>query len=132
MSGCLGPGIPAQGYCYDPFDDPLAIGLNGTELLGFNENSKCSEKSPCEKCRGDCYDDDSCGEGLFCYTRFGFEPVPGCAGQVGHVYFDNHVLSLFLCFEEVVCMAHHHHSLSLHREVMGRVIVLIQLFLKAL
>jgi hypothetical protein len=104
VPGCLGPGIPAQSYCYDPFDDPLAIGLNGTDLLGFNENLKCNEKSPCEKCQGECNDDDGCGEDLFCYRRIGFESVPGCAGQVGRVYFDNHVLSLFLCFEEVICI----------------------------
>ena len=98
VPGCLGPGIPAQSYCYDPFDDPLAIGLNGADLLGFNENSKCNEKSPCEKCRGECNDDEGCVEGLFCYRRNGFEPVPGCAGQVGRDYFEKRVLCLFSCF----------------------------------
>lgn len=76
IPGCSGPGIPSQTYCYDPF----ANGLNETDLLGFGEKA-CDRRDPCEKCRGECFGDEYCGKDLFCYRRFGFESVPGCAGQ---------------------------------------------------
>ncbi|CAB9516717.1 expressed unknown protein [Seminavis robusta] len=32
------------------------------------------------RCQGDCDADDDCADGLGCYMRDGFEPVPGCEG----------------------------------------------------
>jgi hypothetical protein len=77
IPGCVGPGIPAQSYCYDPF----ATGLNVSDLLAVDEGNACDRKTPCEKCGGGCFQNEDCIEGLFCYYRLGFEPVPGCAGQ---------------------------------------------------
>lgn len=52
-----------------------------TDLLGVDEEFTCDRKTPCEKCGGGCFQNEDCVEGLFCYYRIGFEPVPGCAGQ---------------------------------------------------
>lgn len=30
---------------------------------------------------GDCGSDNDCDKNLYCYQRFGYELVPGCAGQ---------------------------------------------------
>jgi hypothetical protein len=31
--------------------------------------------------KGDCSSDKDCDKNLYCYQRFGFELIPGCAGQ---------------------------------------------------
>ena len=82
VPGCLGPGIYALSYCYNPF----VFGLTETELLLDEQECDREKDRQCEKCRGECSDDDDCKDGLFCYRRFGFEQVPGCTGQVCYPY----------------------------------------------
>lgn len=77
VPGCWGPGIFAFSYCYNPF----VFGLTETELLLDKQECDREKDRQCEKCRGECADDDDCKDGLFCYRRFGFEQVPGCTGQ---------------------------------------------------
>ncbi|KAL7472623.1 hypothetical protein ACHAXS_012985 [Conticribra weissflogii] len=76
IPGCIGPGNQGQSYCYDPFAEG-----SGSEIMLSTEDAKCDDKRRCEKCFGDCDNDDECEKGLFCYRRAGFELVPGCAGQ---------------------------------------------------
>eukprot|EP00579_Thalassiosira_antarctica_P000126 CAMPEP_0201868900 /NCGR_PEP_ID=MMETSP0902-20130614/2610_1 /ASSEMBLY_ACC=CAM_ASM_000551 /TAXON_ID=420261 /ORGANISM="Thalassiosira antarctica, Strain CCMP982" /LENGTH=526 /DNA_ID=CAMNT_0048394301 /DNA_START=101 /DNA_END=1681 /DNA_ORIENTATION=+ len=76
IPGCEGPGKYAGNYCYDP----LADGLTEDKVLP-SEDGYCDKKERCDKCRGDCDEDEDCVKGLFCYRRYAFELVPGCAGQ---------------------------------------------------
>lgn len=76
IPGCGGPGKQGQSYCYDPFAD----GLTENDLLALEEKS-CDKKDRCEKCHGDCDEDEDCEKNIFCFRRGDFELVPGCAGQ---------------------------------------------------
>ena len=89
VPGCEGPGIFALSYCYNPF----VFGLTETELLLDEHECDREKDRQCEKCRGECSDDDDdCKDDLFCYRRFGFEQVPGCTGQVCQCFPINRVL----------------------------------------
>jgi len=79
IPGCEGPGRPGRSYCYDPFVD----GLTTEELLSNKDDKdeNCDKKDRCDKCRGDCDEDEDCEKNLLCFKRSDFRPVPGCAGQ---------------------------------------------------
>lgn len=76
VPGCEGPGISGVSYCYDPF----STGLTEAELLR-PVDEYCDKKDRCEKCKGNCYEDNDCENGLYCYRRYALELIPGCAGQ---------------------------------------------------
>jgi hypothetical protein len=64
----------------------------GTTENSDNNNGKlrlrdeeCSKHEPCDRCQGDCDDDNQCrGSDLLCFKRGGDtrdSPVPGCTGD---------------------------------------------------
>jgi hypothetical protein len=71
------PGTPAP-----------ATELNGNTDGGNQlrlRDEECSSVNPCDRCQGDCDDDDQCrGAELVCFQRIGNikdSPVPGCEGD---------------------------------------------------
>ena len=44
---------------------------------------ECDSSKPCLRCQGDCDDDGGCAGDLECFSRSGFEAVPGCIGEGG-------------------------------------------------
>ncbi|KAL7486420.1 hypothetical protein ACHAW6_012022 [Cyclotella cf. meneghiniana] len=81
VPGCKGPGRQGQRYCYDPFAEGLT-----EDVLLTTMDMRCSNNYPCGKCQGDCNNDSDCDRNLYCYQRFGFELIPGCAGQGTYQY----------------------------------------------
>ena len=53
------------------------IAPQGTPLGGTNDN----KAKNLEACIGECDNDGQCKEGLMCFQRTGFTPVPGCSGE---------------------------------------------------
>lgn len=52
--------------------------FNYLDSLQFNDKG-CSSNSPCSKCNGPCYGNNSiCDSGLTCFVRSGSESIPGC------------------------------------------------------
>ncbi|KAL3776756.1 hypothetical protein HJC23_013934 [Cyclotella cryptica] len=81
VPGCEGPGRQGQSYCYNPFADGLT-----KDVLLTTKDMKCGNNNPCGKCEGDCNSDNDCDKNLYCYQRFGYELIPGCAGQGTYQY----------------------------------------------
>ena len=67
---------------------------------------ECSSQSPCDRCQGDCDDDDQCvGVDLVCFQRIdgtADSPVPGCMGDaVAGEYAENESASHMFVFVEL-------------------------------
>jgi hypothetical protein len=61
-------------FCFMPTSEPGVINYVG----------ECnSDGYLCGQCEGNCDGDSSCGEGLVCVERQGFEAVRGCSGEGG-------------------------------------------------
>jgi hypothetical protein len=61
--------------------DSLVVNDNMDSLYKYPklETSTCSEDSPCGMCKGRCFSDNDCSEGLKCYHQTSFDQeVPGC------------------------------------------------------
>ncbi len=70
VPGCSGTGIKDHDYCIYP--ELQSIGIDPTQKL--------------QVCQGDCDKDSECADGLVCFQREGFEPVPGCRGTGTNVW----------------------------------------------
>jgi hypothetical protein len=73
VPGCKDTPESGTGYCAVPQDDQLVL-MGDDDLLP-------AEFFPLGECQGDCDDDSDCQEGLKCFQRSGFTPVPGCSGD---------------------------------------------------
>ena len=87
VPGCEGTGRTGHDYCYQPTEDttsgtaPTAAPNQSLSLT--DKKPQCSKDSPCDKCAGDCDNDDECTGNLQCFQRFGksaLMEVPGCGG----------------------------------------------------
>ena len=69
--------------------EPYAVGtpmsLNAF-LKDYGLNAHV-DHSPLQLCEGDCDDDSQCADGLICFQRNGFTPIPGCSGT-GKEHYD--------------------------------------------
>ena len=100
VPGCKGDAVGGECLkdCFVCADLPLAHSRGSTSSLdrdyciarGMTESlrlreDECSSQSPCDRCQGDCDDDDQClGADLVCFQRIGAtmdSPVPGCTGD---------------------------------------------------
>ena len=68
------------------FSSFFLSGFKPIELPGFaNIVGKCGPSTYlCKECEGSCTHDADCEKGLKCWSRFGFEAVPGCSGEGGN------------------------------------------------
>jgi hypothetical protein len=73
VPGCKGTPESGTGYCVVPQDDQVVL-MGDDDLLH-------AEFFPPGECQGDCDDDSDCQEGLKCFQRSGYTPVPGCSGD---------------------------------------------------
>ena len=53
---------------------------NPNPTIPVNSISK-NPPYPLQRCAGDCDHDGHCDDGLFCMSRDGNEPIPGCTGS---------------------------------------------------
>jgi hypothetical protein len=70
---CLGQGVKDVDYCIEQKMELRGDQGNPSHTLGL--------------CEGDCDNDSNCADGLVCFQRSGFTPVPGCDG-VGRESYD--------------------------------------------
>lgn len=75
-------------FCFEPELD------NGKTISYIGECG--TEAYRCGRCQGDCETDHDCKDGLVCFHRHGFEPVPGCSGRMG----ENDVFGKDICVKE--------------------------------
>jgi hypothetical protein len=73
VPGCLGQGVKDIDYCIEQKMELRGDQGNPSHTLGL--------------CEGDCDNDSNCADGLVCFQRSGFTPVPGCDG-VGRESYD--------------------------------------------
>jgi len=75
IPGCTGSTEEANGYdvCFERPD-------NYVFKTGNNGNDNRGNPYLLGACEGDCDNDSECEEGLVCFQRTGFEPVPYCEG----------------------------------------------------
>jgi len=83
VPGCIGLGVPGRDHCYDP--NYVANGSppdsDLKELIILGDDGIPAEVYPLGMCEGECDNHADCQEGLKCFKRIGFEPIPGCSGQ---------------------------------------------------
>ncbi len=74
-----------------------SLGFKPTSQPGIvNYVGECGvEDYLCGECEGDCDSDSDCEDGLECFTRSGYEAVPGCSGEGG----DRDVIGRDICFD---------------------------------
>jgi hypothetical protein len=79
IPGCTSSGdkddIFSVDYCYKPPTGTLVI----VQDVRNNDTTTTAEK-----CQGNCITDDECNQGLKCFQRQNYEPVPGCKGLGAH------------------------------------------------
>jgi hypothetical protein len=75
IPGCKGLGSYGSDYCYNSTAPP-----EEGVLVITGDNGDPVDKFPLGECQGECDDDAQCKEGLRCFQRDGYEPVPGCTG----------------------------------------------------
>jgi len=72
VPGCSGVGIEGNDYCIvRPYETYLAYVVKNGEPV---------DRYPLGVCEGHCLRDSDCADGLVCYKRSYFDPVPGCDG----------------------------------------------------
>jgi hypothetical protein len=78
IPGCAGDGRKNVDYCYNP----EAPSRDGELLKLITLYEDCTSDNPCDKCYGDCDNEDQCVGNLKCYQRRNYdnewEGVPGC------------------------------------------------------
>ena len=85
VPGCRGASVRAVDYCFKDPSFKIPPPSNDPELTYVGDCSRPGVS--CGLCEGDCYEEDDCEEGLSCFHRGGFEPIPGCSG-LGRIGFD--------------------------------------------
>uniref|UniRef100_A0A7S4N0E7 Uncharacterized protein n=1 Tax=Odontella aurita TaxID=265563 RepID=A0A7S4N0E7_9STRA len=61
----------------------FSLASEPTQSLTLNDPARdvCHSENPCGLCRGDCDQDGHCADGLVCFERDNYDPVPGCSGD---------------------------------------------------
>merc|ERR1712238_572126 len=70
-----------------PTPSPTITETTFPKLTYVGNNGNPPESFPLGNCQGDCDRDSECQEGLVCFQRDGFTPVPGCSTK-GNIYAD--------------------------------------------
>ena len=65
----------------DVEDNPqLRRRAGGSKSINHRGDDFCTKKDPCDRCEGDCDEDDQCKGKLKCWQKDEREHVPGCSG----------------------------------------------------